>query len=64
MCVCARARKYLRVGSKLGEPEVTLENFSCGMLYLKYGILKLVYKEVNYIFIRCILILNPDFYFL
>lgn len=34
------------------------------MLYLKYGILKLVYKEVNYILIRCVLILNPDFYFL
>lgn len=51
--------KYLRVGSKLAELEVTLENFSCGRLYLKYGILKLVYKEVNYIFIRC----KPSFLF-
>lgn len=60
MCVC----KYLRVGSKLVEPEITLENISCGTLYLKYGVLKLEYKKVNYIFIRCILILDPDFYFL
>lgn len=34
------------------------------MLYLKYGVLKLEYKKVNYIFIRCILILDPDFCFL
>lgn len=34
------------------------------MLYLKYGVLKLEHKEVHYIFIRCILILGPDFYFL
>lgn len=55
--------KYLRFGSKLVEPEVTLENFSSGGLYLKCGILKLEHKEVNCIFIGYVLILGQGFKF-